>query len=466
MKQKIILKNNSYKYGFHSKVKPIYQTKRGLSREVIEHISYVKNEPEWMKNYRIRALDIFTAKKMPFWGPDLSKIDFDKIIYYAKPEGTQSRTWDDVPADIKKTFDKLGVPEAERKFFAGVGAQYDSETVYHNIRKDLKKQGVIFTDTSTALNEYPELFKQYFGTIVPSGDNKFAALNSACWSGGSFIYVPKGVKVTMPLQAYFRINTKNIGQFERTLIIADEGSDIHYIEGCTAPVYTTDALHAAVVEIIAKKNARVRYTTIQNWSANVYNLVTKRAKAEEGALVEWIDGNLGSKITMKYPSVFLTGRGAKADILSIALAGKGQHQDAGAKVVHMAPDTSSNIISKSVSFGGGRTAYRGLAQVIQGANNAKIKVRCDALILDKKSRSDTYPTMKIQEQDTKIEHEATVSRISEKELFYLQSRGFSETEASSLVISGFFEPLTKVLPIDYAIELNRLIQMEMEDSIG
>lgn len=466
MKQKLALENKTYKYGFHSDVKPAYQTERGLSRAVVEYISAAKNEPDWMRQFRLRALDIFTLKKMPSWGPDLSAIDFANIIYYAKPGGTQSRTWDDVPADIKKTFDKLGVPEAERKFFAGVGAQYDSETVYHNIRKDLEKQGVIFTDTGTALREHPELFRQYFGTVVPAGDNKFAALNSACWSGGSFIYIPKGVKVAMPLQAYFRINTKNIGQFERTLIIADEGSDVHYIEGCTAPVYTTDALHAAVVEIIAKKGARVRYTTIQNWSANVYNLVTKRARAEEDALVEWIDGNLGSKITMKYPSVFLVGRGARADILSVALAGHGQCQDAGAKVVHMAPDTSSNIISKSVSFGGGRTAYRGLAQVVKGATNAKIKVRCDALILDKKSRSDTYPTMKIEEQDTRVEHEATVSRISEKELFYLQSRGFSETEASSLVIAGFFEPLAKVLPLDYSIELNRLIQMEMENSIG
>ncbi|OGD32198.1 Fe-S cluster assembly protein SufB [Candidatus Azambacteria bacterium RIFCSPHIGHO2_02_FULL_52_12] len=458
--------STKYQYGFHSDVKPAYQTERGLSREIVERISAEKNDPQWMRDFRVRAFEIFNAKKMPAWGPDLSAIDFGNIIYYAKPEGAQTREWKDVPKDIKKTFDKLGVPEAERKFFAGVGAQYDSETVYHNIQKNLEKQGIIFTDTGTALKKYPDLFRQYFGTVVPIGDNKFAALNSACWSGGSFIYVPKGVKVAMPLQAYFRINTKNIGQFERTLIIADEGSDVHYIEGCTAPVYTTDALHAAVVEIIAKKGSRVRYTTIQNWSANVYNLVTKRARAEENALVEWIDGNLGSKITMKYPSVFLVGRGARADILSVALAGKGQCQDAGAKVVHMASDTSSNIVSKSVAFGGGRTAYRGLAQVVKGAKNAKIKVRCDALILDKQSRSDTYPTMKIEEQDTRIEHEATVSRISEKELFYLKSRGFSETEAASLVVAGFFEPLAKILPADYALELNRLIEMEMENAIG
>ncbi|MEK7519846.1 MAG: Fe-S cluster assembly protein SufB, partial [Patescibacteria group bacterium] len=369
-------------------------------------------------------------------------------------------------ADIKKTFDRLGVPQNERKFFAGVGAQYDSEVIYHSVQEHLEKQGVIFLDTDTALVKHPELFRRYFGTVVPPGDNKFAALNSACWSGGSFIYVPPGVKVDMPLQAYFRINQKNMGQFERTLIIADEGSFVHYIEGCTAPIYSTDSLHAAVVEIIARPGAHVRYTTVQNWSSNVYNLVTKRARAEENAFVEWIDGNLGSKLTMKYPAVFLAGRGAKANILSVAMAGKGQHQDAGAKVVHMAPDTTSSIVSKSVSFSGGRTTYRGLAQVVKGAVNARITVRCDALMLGSHSRSDTYPTIKVAERDVRTEHEAHVSKISERELFYLRSRGMSETEAASLVVAGFFDPFAHLLPPDYAIELERLIQMEMEGAVG
>lgn len=419
-----------------------------------------------MRDIRTLALDIFAAKPIPTWGGDLSAINFDNIIYYSTSADKQSKSWEDVPVDIKKTFDRLGVPEAERKMFAGVGAQYDSNVVYHNVRADLEKQGVIFCDTDTAVQKYPDLVKKYFGTVVPIGDNKFAALNTACWSGGSFIYVPKDVKVAMPLQAYFRINSKNFGQFERTLIIADEGSDLHYIEGCTAPVYSTDSLHAAVVEIIAHKNAHVRYTTIQNWSNNVYNLVTKRARAEENAFVEWIDGNLGSKLTMKFPSVFMFGRGARADILSIALAGPGQHQDAGAKVVHLAPDTISSIVSKSVSFGGGRTAYRGLAKVIRGAERSRIKTQCDALILDPQSRSDTYPTMAIEEENVRVEHEATVSRIGEKELFYLQARGLTPVEATSMVVAGFFEPLAKVLPIDYAIELNRLIEMEMEGSVG
>ena len=453
-----------YPYGFHDSVTPLYRMQKGLSEAVVREISAIKSEPQWMTDIRVRALAVFTKKPMPTWGADLSNIDFNAITYYARASDKPAHSWKKVPKKIKTAFERLGVPEAERKFFAGVGAQYDSETIYHHIRKDIEAQGVIFTDTDTALREHPDLFKKYFGTVVPIGDNKFSALNSACWSGGSFIYIPKGVKVTMPLQAYFRINEKNMGQFERTLIIADEDSEVHYIEGCTAPVYTTDSLHAAVVEIIAKPRARVRYTTIQNWSSNVYNLVTKRARAEDNALVEWIDGNLGSKITMKYPAVFLAGRGARADILSVSLAGKGQHQDAGAKAVHLAPETSSSIIAKSVSFGGGRTSYRGLAQVTKGARNARVKVRCDALVLDTRSRSDTYPTIKAEENDALIEHEATVSKISEQEIFYLKSRGFSETEASSLVVSGFFEPLAKTLPLDYAIELNRLIQMEMENS--
>ncbi|MDO8558598.1 MAG: Fe-S cluster assembly protein SufB [bacterium] len=460
------VKTEEYRYGFHDTEKTLYQTAPGLSRRVVEEISHIKNEPAWMREFRLRAYDVFLAKQMPQWGGELSNIDFNNIVYYAKTADKQSRSWEDVPPQIKNTFERLGVPEAERRLFAGVGAQYDSDVIYHNVREDLEKQGVIFADTDTAVQKYPDLVKKYFGSIIPVGDNKFAALNSACWSGGSFIYVPKGVKVEMPLQAYFRINSKNFGQFERTLIIADEGSDLHYIEGCTAPVYSTDSLHAAVVEIIAHKNAHVRYTTIQNWSSNVYNLVTKRARAEEGAFVEWIDGNLGSKLTMKYPSVFMFGRGARADILSMALAGPGQHQDAGAKVVHLAPDTTSSIISKSVSFGGGRTTYRGLAKVVKGAERSRISVRCDALILDPESRSDTYPTMAIEEENVRVEHEATVSRIGEKELFYLNARGLTQIEATSMIVAGFFEPLAKVLPIDYAIELNRLIEMEMEGSVG
>ncbi|TSC63033.1 MAG: Fe-S cluster assembly protein SufB [Parcubacteria group bacterium Gr01-1014_106] len=419
-----------------------------------------------MRNFRESALKVFFAKPMPTWGADLSAIDFEKIIYYARPWDKTARTWDEVPADIKRTFDRIGVPEAERKFFAGAAAQYDSDVIYHAIQKNLARQGVIFVDTDTAVREYPELVRQYFGTVIPVGDNKFAALNSAVWSGGSFIYVPKGVKVELPLQAYFRINTANFGQFERTLIIADEGSEICYIEGCTAPVYSTDSLHAAVVEIIAKPYAKVRYTTVQNWSNNVYNLVTKRARAEEGAFVEWIDCNLGSKITMKYPSVLLTGRGARADTLSVALAGPGQHQDAGAKMIHIAPDTRSNVVSKSVSFGGGRTSYRGMSRVVKGAKNARVSVRCDALLMDPSSRSDTYPTIKIDEEDTRMEHEATVSKIGEKELFYLRSRGLSEVQACSLIVSGFFEALVKTLPVDYAVEMNRLIELQMEGSVG
>jgi len=466
MTKKVFVPTSEYRYGFHDERTPVYETKPGLSPAVVEEISSLKNEPEWMREFRLQALKVFEAKPLPTWGADLSKIDFGKTIYYARPWDKKASSWEEVPEDIKNTFEKIGVPEAERKFFAGVTAQYDSDVVYHALQKNLERQGVIFTDTDTALREHPGLFRQYFGTVVPVGDNKFAALNSACWSGGSFIYVPPGVKVEMPLQAYFRINAKNFGQFERTLIIADEGSEVNYLEGCTAPVYSTDSLHSAVVEIIAKPYSRIRYTTIQNWSRNVYNLVTKRARAEEGAFVEWVDCNLGSCVTMKYPSVVLASRGARADTLSIALAGPGQHQDAGAKMIHLAPETHSNVTSKSVAFGGGRTSYRGLARVIGGATNSRVGVRCDALLLDPQSRSDTYPTMKIDEKKVRVEHEASVSKIGEKELFYLRSRGLSEVDAASLVVTGFFEPLMKYLPVDYAVEMNRLIKLEMEGSVG
>ena len=455
-----------YQYGFYDERASVYQTRPGLSVAVVDEISAIKDEPEWMRRFRLDALKVFLAKPMPTWGADLSAIDFNKIIYYIKPWDRTARSWEEVPADIKKTFDRIGVPEAERKFFAGAAAQYDSDVIYHALRENLSRQGVIFCDTDTAVRDYPELVQKYFGTIIPIGDNKFAALNSACWSGGSFIYIPPGIKVEMPLQAYFRINAQNFGQFERTLIIAEEGSEVTYLEGCTAPVYASDSLHAAVVEIIAQPHSRVRYITVQNWSNNVYNLVTKRARAEEGAFVEWIDCNMGSRSTMKYPSVILAGRGARADTLSIAMAGPGQHQDAGAKMIHVAPDTISNVVSKSVSFGGGRTSYRGLSRVVRGAKNARLSVRCDALILDPQSRSDTYPTQKIDEQDVRVEHEARVSKLGEKELFYLRSRGLSEVEASSLIVTGFFEPLMKYLPVDYAVEMNRLIQLEMEGAVG
>lgn len=455
-----------YKYGFRDEAKPAYQIKPGLSADVVREISSLKSEPEWMRRFRLDALKVFEAKPMPEWGANLSAIDFDKIVYYVRPWGKKANSWDEVPAEIKTTFERIGVPEAERRFFAGATAQYDSEVIYHAVRKNLSSKGVIFTDMDTGLREHPEIVRKYFGTIIPVGDNKFAALNSACWSGGSFIYVPPGVKVEMPLQAYFRINAEGMGQFERTLIIADEGSEVHYLEGCTAPVYSRDSLHAAVVEIIAKPHSRVRYTTIQNWSNNVYNLVTKRARAEEGAFVEWIDCNLGSRVTMKYPSVILAGRGARADTLSIAMAGPGQHQDSGAKMIHLASDTRSNVVAKSVSFGGGQTSYRGLARVVRGAKNSKVSVRCDALLMDPQSRSDTYPTMKIDEQETHVEHEAKVSKIGDKQLFYLRSRGLSEIDAASLIVGGFFEPLVKYLPVDYAVEMNRLIKLEMEGSVG
>jgi Fe-S cluster assembly protein SufB len=444
----------------------VYTSKKGLSRGTVEEISRIKNEPEWMLDFRLRSYDIFMKKPMPVWGGDISKINFQNIFYYTKASEKQSKSWDDVPDSVRKTFDKLGIPEAEKKFLAGVGAQYESETVYHNLREDLSKQGVIFSDTDTAVKEHPDILKKYFGKVIPPEDNKFAALNSAVWSGGSFIYVPPNVKIELPLQAYFRINAENIGQFERTLIIADEGSEVHYIEGCTAPVYTTESLHSAVVELIAKKNAKIRYTTIQNWSKDVYNLVTKRAYAYENARVEWIDGNIGSKLTMKYPGVYMLGRNAHAEVVSIAFAGSDQHQDAGAKAVHLAPDTTSRITSKSVSKQSGRTTYRGLLHVAKGATGVKSNVRCDALLLDETSRTDTYPYVEVNEDDATISHEASVGKIGEDQIFYLMSRGFSESDALSLIVGGFIEPFTKELPMEYAVELNRLVKLEMEDSVG
>lgn len=456
----------NYKYGFFDKGAPFYSTPKGLSKKIVREISHMKNEPSWMLERRLKALEIFYSKPLPMWGGDLTKLNFDDIYYYIKPTEKQGRTWDDVPDEIKNTFDKIGIPEAEKKFLAGVGAQYDSEVVYHSISKMLEKKGVVFLDTDTALKKYPDIFKQYFGTVIPPGDNKFAALNTAVWSGGSFIYVPKGVHVELPLQAYFRINAKNMGQFERTLIIADEGSYVHYVEGCTAPIFTTDSLHSAVVEIIVKKGARVRYTTIQNWSKNVYNLVTKRMFVEEEGFGEWIDGNLGSQLTMKYPSIYLKGRKARGEILSLAFAGNGQHQDAGGKAIHLAPETSSVISSKSVSKDGGRTSYRGLLKVIKGAKDCKSTVRCDALILDPKSRSDTYPTMSIDEERVTIGHEASVSKIGEDQLFFFQSRGIPQEKAEVMIVNGFVEPIVRELPMEYAVELNRLIQLEMTGAVG
>src|SRR5690625_4597582 len=426
----------------------------------------MKDEPEWMLERRLEALDIFYSKPMPQWGGDLSELDFDEIIYYVKPSERQGRTWDEVPEEIKNTFDRLGIPEAERKFLAGVSAQYESEVVYQSMHQDLADQGVIFTDMDTALREHPELVEEYIGTVIPPSDNKFAALNSAVWSGGSFIWVPEGVKVEIPLQAYFRINAENMGQFERTLIICEPNSYVHYVEGCTAPQYATDSLHSAVVEIIVKKGARCRYTTIQNWSKNVYNLVTKRAVAHEDATMEWIDGNLGSLVTMKYPAVYMVGRGAKADVVSVALSGPGQHQDAGAKVVHAAPQTTSTIISKSISIGGGHGTYRGLVHMAKNAKGSKSKVDCDALMFDRHSRSDTIPYIEVLENDVIMEHEATVSKVSEDQLFYLMSRGLSEDQATNMLVMGFIEPFAKALPMEYAVELNRLMEHEMEGSVG
>jgi len=455
-----------YQYGFHDAEDYKFKSGRGLTREMVEQISAMKNEPAWMRQFRLKALDIFQRKPMPTWGADLSEIDFDNIHYYVKPSEKTEKSWDDVPPYIKDTFDKLGIPQAERKFLAGVSAQYESEVVYHNIREDLEKQGVLFLDMDSGLREHEDIVKQYFATVIPAADNKFAALNSAVWSGGSFIYVPKGVNVEIPLQAYFRINTENMGQFERTLIIADEGSSVHYIEGCTAPVYSSDSLHSAVVELIAMKGAHIRYTTIQNWSSNVYNLVTKRALAYEHAIVEWVDGNLGSKITMKYPGIYLMGEGAKGDVISVAFANSGQHQDAGAKIIHVAPNTTSTVTSKSISKGGGRTSYRGLLKVHKGAENVKAFVRCDALMLDELSRSDTYPSIEIDEDQVSIEHEASVSKISEEQLFYLMSRGLTEVDAKTMIVNGFFDAFTKELPMEYAVELNRLLQLQMEGAVG
>jgi Fe-S cluster assembly protein SufB len=458
-----------YKWGFHDDEKPLFIAEKGLNEDMIRAMSKMKGEPEWMLEFRLESLRTFREKQDPSWAgsPDLLEaIDFENIHYYVRATDRDASNWDDVPEYIKNTFDKLGIPEAERQFLAGAGAQYDSEVVYHNIREDLVKQGVIFLGMDQGLAEHEDIVREYFGTIVPPGDNRYAALNSAVWSGGSFIYVPKGVKVDIPLQAYFRINTENMGQFERTLIIADEGSYVHYVEGCTAPIYSTASLHSAVVEIIARPNARVRYTTIQNWSNNVYNLVTKRAYAYENAVVEWVDGNLGSMLTMKYPSVFLMGEGAHGEILSLAFAGDGQHQDAGGKVVHVAPNTSSAIVSKSVSRGNGRTSYRGLLKVYEGAENSTSTVRCDALLLDEQSRSDTYPTMEVDEEKVRIGHEASVSKLGEDQLFYLMSRGIPEEEAAKMVVNGFVEPIVKELPMEYAIELNRLIELQMEGSVG
>ncbi len=454
------------KYGFHADENYFFKSGRGLSHELVDAISSHKNEPDWMRKFRHRSLDYFLARPMPQWGGDLSGIDFENIFYYIKPTENQASSWEELPSEIKDTWDKLGIPEAEKKYLAGVGAQYESEVVYHKLQEDLTAKGVIFLDTDTALREHEDLFKQYFGTIIPQNDNKFAALNSAVWSGGSFIYVPPGVSIDMPLQAYFRINAENMGQFERTLILVDEGAYVHYVEGCTAPIYSTDSLHSAVVEIVVKKGGRCRYTTIQNWSNNVYNLVTKRAVAHEDATMEWVDGNLGSKLTMKYPAIWLMGERAHGEVLSIAFAGAGQHQDAGGKAVHVAPNTTSVITSKSISKNGGRAGYRGLLEVAKGAKRAKSKVVCDALILDEQSRSDTYPYIKIDEDEVDIGHEATVSKIGEEQLFYLMSRGLTEAEASAMIVSGFVEPITKELPLEYAVEMNRLIQLQMEGSVG
>lgn len=456
----------AYKLGWHDAENYEFKPQRGLSEEIVAQISEMKGEPEWMTRFRMRALKLFERRPMPKWGGDMSGIDFDNIFYYIKPKGEQQRDWDMVPEEIRSTYDKLGIPEAERKYLAGVTAQYESEVVYHHNIDELEKQGVIFCDMDTAVREHPEIAQKYFGTIIPPNDNKFASLNSAVWSGGSFIYVPEGVHVEMPLQAYFRINAENMGQFERTLIVAEPGSFVHYIEGCSAPIYSSDSLHSAVVEIVCQPGSRVRYTTIQNWSNNVYNLVTKRAAAYEEATMEWIDGNLGSKLTMKYPAVYMLGPKARGEVLSIAFAGRGQHQDAGAKMIHAAPETSSQIISKSISKDGGRAGYRGLVRIEPGAHKVKSNVRCDALILDEESRSDTYPYIEFGEKDAQIGHEATVSKVGEDQLFYLMSRGISENEAMSMIVNGFIEPVAKTLPMEYAVEMSRLVELQMEGSVG
>ncbi len=458
---------DSYKFGWHDSEQPRTTFEKGISAEVVAEISRIKDEPKWMTDLRLKAYRHFEARPMPKWGADLTGIDFQDIYYYVTGNSAgAAQSWDDVPDYIRRTYDKLGIPEAEKKYLAGVGGQYDSEVIYHNIREDLEKLGVIFMGTDQALKEHPDLFREYYGTVIPANDNKLAALNTAVWSGGCFIYVPPGVQVELPLQAYFRINTENMGQFERTLIIADEGSSVHYVEGCTAPIYSSDSLHSAVVEIVVKPRGRCRYTTIQKWSNNVFNLVTKRAVAYEDATMEWVDGNLGSKLTMKYPAIWLMGPRAHGEVLSIAFAGKGQHQDAGGKVVHVAPKTTSVITSKSISKNGGRAGYRGLLEVAKGATGARSKVVCDALILDEESRSDTYPYIRVDENDVDLGHEATVSKIGEEQLFYLMSRGLTEAEASAMIVSGFVEPITKELPLEYAVELNRLIQLQMEGSVG
>ncbi|CAI9399142.1 MULTISPECIES: Fe-S cluster assembly protein SufB [Aestuariimicrobium] len=458
---------SKYQWGWHDADSAGAIAQRGLSEAVVANISALKDEPQWMLDLRMKGLKLFRRKPMPSWGADLSDIDFENIKYFVRSTEKQAQTWEDLPEEIKNTYDRLGIPEAEKaRLVSGVAAQYESEVVYHKINEELEKQGVIFLDTDTALREHPEIFQEYFGTVIPVGDNKFASLNTAVWSGGSFIYVPKGVHVSIPLQAYFRINTENMGQFERTLIIADEGSYVHYVEGCTAPIYSSDSLHSAVVEIVVKKNARVRYTTIQNWSNNVYNLVTKRATCDEGATMEWIDGNIGSKVTMKYPAVYMMGEHARGETLSIAFAGEGQHQDAGSKMVHCAPHTSSSIISKSVARGGGRSSYRGLVEVQEGAHHSASSVKCDALLVDTISRSDTYPYVDVREDDVSMAHEATVSKVSDDQLFYLMSRGMEEDEAMAMIVRGFVEPIARELPMEYALELNRLIELQMEGAVG
>ncbi|MFP3323864.1 Fe-S cluster assembly protein SufB [Planococcus maritimus] len=455
-----------YKYGFHDKDVSIFRSKRGLTEDIVREISKIKEEPEWMLESRLKALKLFYSMPMPQWGGDLNSLDFDEITYYVKPSEASQTSWDEVPEEIKRTFDKLGIPEAEQKYLAGVSAQYESEVVYHNMKADLEDMGIIFKDTDAALRENEDLFRENFQTVIPAADNKFAALNTAVWSGGSFIYVPKGIKVESPLQAYFRINSENMGQFERTMIIVDEGASVHYVEGCTAPVYTTNSLHSAVVEIIVKKDAYCRYTTIQNWANNVYNLVTKRAFVDANGTMEWIDGNIGSKLTMKYPAVFLKGEGARGMTLSIAIAGKGQHQDAGAKMVHLAPNTSSSIVSKSISKQGGKVSYRGIVHFGRKADGARSNIECDTLIMDNQSTSDTIPYNEIMNDNVSLEHEAKVSKVSEEQLFYLMSRGVSEQEATEMIVMGFIEPFTKELPMEYAVEMNRLIKFEMEGSIG
>lgn len=459
-------KIGNYQYGFSDPDTFVFKSRKGLDEDVVREISAKKDEPEWMLNFRLKALKHFQQRPIPTWGADLSDLNLDEIYFYVKPTDTESRTWDEVPDTIKNTFNKLGIPEAEQKYLAGVGAQYDSEMIYHNVQEELKEQGVIFMSIEDGLRNHPDIFREYFSTVIPIEDNKFAALNSAVWSGGSFVYVPKGVNVKLPLQAYFRLNVASIGQFERTLIIAEEGAQVHYVEGCTAPLYSTNSFHSGVIEIVVKKDARVRYTTIQNWSTNVYNLVTQRAKVYQNGTMEWVDANLGSKVTMKYPSCYLMEPGAHGEILSVAFAGPNQHQDAGGKVLHFAPNTSSKITSKSISRGNGRCSYRGLLKVFPEAEGSKSNVVCDALLLNRDSRSDTYPYIEVDAQDVTLGHEATVSKVGEEQLFYLMSRGLSEEEATTMVVSGFIEPLVKELPMEYAVEMNRLIQLQMIGSVG